>query len=264
MASNPWEILANARAQTNQLPALYMQMKHQRLSDMYQQKQMERQDKLDERADKEYQRGEQVRSGLTSAYDPSTGQIDPAKARSAFVGAGDIEGAMKFDDAELTRKQNELKTYQTINEYALQQLGGVRDQASYDAARANVKMMFDQYGHGMHFPQLPDVYDPATIHKLQMGALSGKEQLQMQMEELKAAEQQRHNQATEATARANTGIAATNARTSQGRLGVAQQALKTMQQKQGGALMPGNEDLGRYLGGNSSNNLMPFITGGEE
>ncbi len=47
----------------------YSQRQRQGLEDMYRQKQMARQDKMDTRADEVYNRGEQVRTGLTSAVD---------------------------------------------------------------------------------------------------------------------------------------------------------------------------------------------------
>lgn len=192
----------------------YQGMKQQRLEQLYRQKQLERQDKIDERADKEYNRGEQVREGLSSAYDPASGKIDPGKARAAYVGAGDIGGALKFDEGVASQRAAELKNWSTLNDYSLQLLGGVHDQTTYDQARAQAKAMYDQYGQGQHFPELPPVYDPGTVRQLQMRSLSAKEQLQAAADEAKAAEAARHNRATE-------GNAAGNLAVRQGALGLA-------------------------------------------
>jgi hypothetical protein len=192
------------------LLGMHQQMKRQRLEDLYRAKEIERQDhaeerqaKIDARTDKEYDRTEKVRTGLSEAYDPNTGTIDPVKARATYVAAGDIPGAMSFDKSRLDAQKAELETYAKINENALQLLGGVHDQASYDAARAQAKAMYEQYGHGQHFPDLPTVYDPRTIQDLQMRALSGKEQIAARRAELDASERERHNRATEGVAAGN-------------------------------------------------------------
>ncbi|KKW92689.1 hypothetical protein [Sphingobium chungbukense] len=52
MASNPWEILARARDETNSLPQLYMQLKRQRMSDLMAAKTLELKIREQDRADK--------------------------------------------------------------------------------------------------------------------------------------------------------------------------------------------------------------------
>lgn len=177
-----------------------------------------------QRAEQDYQRSEQTRNALLGAYDPATGRIDPAKARGAYLGAGDIEGAMKFDQEQMDRQVAQLETYQKVNEFGLQLLGGVTDQASYDAAKLQAQQLYAQ--NGIPFPDLPQEYNPATIQQLQMQSLDAKDQIAAKLNEMKLDEQRRHNRATE-------GVATQNAATARGRLGVAQGALGLARQKEG-------------------------------
>lgn len=179
---------------------MYDQRKRQGLEDMYRQRLRERQDKLWAREDSAYERGERKREGLTAAYDPATGKIDKAKARNAFLGAGDIEGVLDFDDKELARQKGELETFKAVNQAAIDLLGGVSDQASYTAATEQAKAIFDRYGYGNLMPQLPPTYSPETVMKLQKQALSSKERLEIGLREAAAEEQRRHNRATEGNA----------------------------------------------------------------
>lgn len=177
-----------------------------------------------QRDEQDYQRTERTRNALMGAYDPTTGTIDPAKARGAYAGAGDIEGAMKFDKGLLDQQKAQLETYQTVNEAGLQLLGGVTDQASYEAAKAQAQQLYQQYG--IPFPDLPPQYDPATIQQLQMRSLDAKDQIAARLNEMKFEEDKRRNRVTE-------GIASKNAETARGRLGVAEGALGLARQKEG-------------------------------
>jgi len=174
---------------------MYEGVKRTRLDDMYRQKQVERQDVAWKREDEAYGRDQKKREDLTAAYDPNTGKLDTGKVRKAFLGAGDIEGVLNFDDKELQRQADELKTYQAINQAAINLMSGVRDQASYDMAKQQAKVIYDRYGHP--FPELPPVYDPKTVEQLQLQALSAKERLDYGLRQATIEEQRRANKARE-------------------------------------------------------------------
>lgn len=85
-------------------------------------------------------------------------------------------------------------------EQALQQfdvvgrlMGGVRDQATYDAARQQAAALLGPDAAA----RIPAVYDPATVEQNRIKALSIQEQLQARHRELTLAETKRHNLATE-------------------------------------------------------------------
>lgn len=181
---------------------MYSQRQRQGLEDAYRQKQMERQTKIDERADSAYERGESVRTGLVDAYDPATGKMDKGKARNAFLTAGDISGLQEFDDKELSRQASEIKQYKDINDVALGLLNGVRDQATYTAAIAQARQMYDRFGHGEHFPDLPPNYDPKVVQSLMRQTEEGRKVLEMGLKEAQAEESRRHNKVTEGNASA--------------------------------------------------------------
>jgi hypothetical protein len=143
----------------------------------------------------QYQRQEQLRSGLAGAYNPETGAIDAAKVRQAYVGAGDVGGAMQFDQQQRAEKLAQIDILHKVNDYGLQLLGGVTDQASYDQATAQAKAMYEQYG--VPFPQLPVAYSPGVVRALQMRSLSAKDQLDAAAREASAAETHRHNTVVE-------------------------------------------------------------------
>jgi hypothetical protein len=130
------------------------------------------------RQEAEYQRGEQLRGALATAIDPATGAIDPNKARAAYLSAGDAEGAIKFDQAQAKQRADQIDIAHKVTDYGLQLLGSVRDQASYDAARAQYTSMLQQYG--LPAPELPAQYSPDTVRQLQMQSLSAKEQLELE------------------------------------------------------------------------------------
>lgn len=199
MASNPFGI---TQVDVPGLLQTYAGLQQQSLENRYRQGQLARQEKLDSRADEVYNRGEAVRKGLADAYDPATGKIDPGKARNAFLTAGDVEGVMSFDDRELSRQKGEIEQYKAINDTALGLLNSARDQASYSAAIASAKALYDRYGHGQHFPDLPSQYDPKVVEALQAQTEEGRKFLEMRLKQAQAEEVRRHNRATEGTAAA--------------------------------------------------------------
>lgn len=111
-------------------------------------------------------------------------------------------------------------------EAALQQQGavaqlvsGARDQASWDAARQQAQAM------GIDVSQVPPQFSPQVAEQIRNQSLTGLQQLEQvwkqrgyDLDVQRVQETGRHNQAAEANARANTGIAAGNLNVSQQRL----------------------------------------------
>lgn len=107
------------------------------------------------REERERQEGFQ-RSAL-AAFDPQTGQIDPVRMRSAFAQAGDIEGAMRFEESqrEQAAAQRTAQRQQMMDVARL--LDEATDQASYDRGRAIAQRM------GLDMSDIPEAYDPAWV-----------------------------------------------------------------------------------------------------
>lgn len=87
MASDPWQILQNARDSTPDLASQYMGMKRQRMADLYMQKQQERQDKADERADATAKRQDSARGLIAKGAKPDevmAQDLDIGKAYSDY------------------------------------------------------------------------------------------------------------------------------------------------------------------------------------
>lgn len=127
------------------------------------------------RQEKDYARQDQVRTGLAGALRPD-GTLDPTKAMAAYVGAGDVEGAQAFRHRETQDQLQHLDMVDKVTDHALQLLGGVHDQASWDSAKSTYLATLQQYG--LPAPQLPAEYSPETVRDLQMQSLSTKEQIE--------------------------------------------------------------------------------------
>lgn len=126
----------------------------------------------------EMRRQEAIRQGEASAYDTTTGQIDPAKLRQAHAANGDVAGAMQLDTQQQQQQLAQIEFAHKVNDYGLHLLGSVHDQASWDQARQEYVATLQRFH--LPAPELPDVYTPEAIHGLQMRALSTKEQLDAQ------------------------------------------------------------------------------------
>lgn len=150
------------------------------------------------------QRDDQTRTLLSKAFDPTTGEVDPVKAKAAFMASGDVAGARKFETDRLAAVNAQIDNAMKIHGTVSQILGGVTDQASLDAARAELGKN-PALAQGV--AQLPAQYDEAgaaTIQGLiQQGQTVG-EQLTAKKNAADAARQKladdeaaRHNKAME-------------------------------------------------------------------
>lgn len=79
---------------------------------------------------------------------------------------------------ELTGQQ--LKTYRDLNDTAMQLLGGVNDQASYDLAKDRALQLYSSNGHDASdfFAKLPAEYSPEVIEGLRLQGMDTAKQMQ--------------------------------------------------------------------------------------
>lgn len=110
---------------------------------------------LTERRD-EMQRQSALRHGLTAAYDPRSGTLDPMRARAAYLGAGDIEGVMEFDQSQ-RQQQTEINQQQqraiVIGAQLIRRVNPT-DQAGWDRVRTLAPQL------GVPLDQVPEAFDP--------------------------------------------------------------------------------------------------------
>ena len=82
----------------------------------------------------------------------------------------DPDEATKMEGDHLKLTKEKLDTFQAVNAASLQLMGGVHDQATYDAAKARAHAIHDEYGVGPDALALPDQYDPQVVNGLMMQA----------------------------------------------------------------------------------------------
>lgn len=119
----------------------------------------------------ELQRQAQLREATTAAYDPNTGQYDQRALTNAYAGAGDVQGAMSLQANERQQKLQQFKQAQDQLDLTAQLLGGVRDEASYQAARMQAQQL------GLDVSKVPPQYNPQWVETTRTQALSVKDQL---------------------------------------------------------------------------------------
>lgn len=125
-------------------------------------RQMAQQNRTQRRAEQDQQRSDTERAGLSAAYDVDTGQIDPARARAAYAGAGDIGGALAFDQHMTETHGREFTQYRDALIAAPALLAGVHDEASYQAALRQAQ----QAGMGAALQHAPPNYDPQWVQQV--------------------------------------------------------------------------------------------------
>jgi hypothetical protein len=113
------------------------------------------------------------RNLATAAAD---GPIPESVAYERMVRA-DPEGALKAEAAQGKVTKQDVDVWQAVNSASLQLMGGVHDQASYDAAKAQGHLLHQRFGVGQDALALPDKYDPEVVHGLMMQAMDVGRQL---------------------------------------------------------------------------------------
>lgn len=151
-----------------------------------------------QRAEDAYQQEQAANRLLAAAVGPE-GTIDRTKALTGYAqaGLGSKIPALQTQFAQQDKAQREAQKAQIeqhiqMFDVASRVLSGVKDQAGYDQARAELAQFFPDQA-----AKMPAVYDAATIEANRMKALPLVEQLKQQYQQMQFAETQRHNQATE-------------------------------------------------------------------
>jgi hypothetical protein len=117
--------------------------------------------------EEQYQTQRGQRNALAKAYDPATGAIDPARARAAYAGAGDIEGAMQFD-AQQRQQRQAVSAQQRADAIAAANI--IRQvNPTDDASWQQVLGMARQYGIAVP-PEVPQTFDPRFVEHFVAGA----------------------------------------------------------------------------------------------
>lgn len=108
-------------------------------------------------------------------------------------------------EAEKAKYESALKQYEVVG----QVLGTVRDQASYDAGRAQLQAM------GIPTPNAPPQYDPNVVQQFQMQAMSAKDQVAQKFKEMEYTTPTANAQLSAQTAQANNASTVATARRGQ-------------------------------------------------
>lgn len=140
-----------------------------------------------------------------------------------FADADEQQGKIGKTAAETEKLQ--IATAREQLAFLGQLAGGIRDQASYDQAKALAQ------SKGVDVSAFPPQYDPATVQAFQQQALTTEEQLAQvwkqkgyDLDVRTQGERERSNKASEATARGNLGVAQANLGLSRERLALERSA----------------------------------------
>jgi hypothetical protein len=90
----------------------------------------------------------------------------------------DPDAFLSFEGKRLNITGKQLESYRDLNDTAMQLLGGVYDQQSYDAAKARAHTLYASHGHDLNEMGLPDQYSPELVRSLQMQGMDTSKQLQ--------------------------------------------------------------------------------------
>lgn len=107
-----------------------------------------------------------------AAYDPQTGQVNAPAMRSAFAGAGDIEGALRFDAQQAQRAASARQAESS----RLGQLARLADQAT-PQNWTQIREAATQLG--INAEQIPEAYDEQWLsrQRLMLRAMSDPEEM---------------------------------------------------------------------------------------
>jgi len=140
----------------------------------------------------EYQRGIEQENALGQAYKASTGADGKIDRNKLYTGVaqsglgaklpGIQEGFSKQDKADLEVGKAKLEAGLKQYEAMAQIMSGVRDQASYDAARQQAMQIMGPDAAA----RIPPVYDPAAVEAGRLKAMGIKDQMEMHYKEVAA------------------------------------------------------------------------------
>jgi len=126
----------------------------------------------------------------------------------------DPEAFLTFQGKRLDLTKKQFGQYRDLNNMGMQLLGGVHDQATYDAAKQRALQLYSSFGHDASefIGGLPPQYSPETIKMLRLQGMDTAKQLaaiarenniesQIEVREQRADEYERHNRAIESNVR---------------------------------------------------------------
>lgn len=113
----------------------------------------------------------QLRERLRTAYDPTTGQLDPVAARTAYADAGDIKGAMGVDRQTAEARKAQYETAMERLNMTAQLLNGVSDETSFQRAKQQAQAA------GLDVSGIPQQFDPNWVQTTRQQALTVQQQL---------------------------------------------------------------------------------------
>lgn len=101
-----------------------------------------------------------------------------ARMRAAYERAirADPSQALKFQGEQLNVTKGQLEVFRNLNNTAMQLLGGVHDQASYENAKRQAASLYGRHGFDLRELGLPDQYNPELIEDLRLRGMDASKQ----------------------------------------------------------------------------------------
>ena len=87
------------------------------------------------------------------------------------------EGFLTFEGKRLDISKRQLESYRDLNDTAMQLLGGVHDQSSYEAAKSRAQALYAQHGMDLSSLNLPDQYSPELVESLRLQGMDTAKQM---------------------------------------------------------------------------------------
>jgi hypothetical protein len=110
--------------------------------------------------------------------DDTPQQPGHSAAEEAAIRA-DPKGFLEFQGKRLDVTKGQLENFRTLNDSAMQLLGGVHDDATLQAAKGQARQLYQRFGADPSFiDSIPDTYSPEMIRDLQMRGMDTAKQLQ--------------------------------------------------------------------------------------
>lgn len=110
---------------------------------------------------------------------PAPGQAaDPRRTAYERAVRADPEAFLTFEGKRLDLTKKQLDNFTSLNNSAMQLLGGVSDQGSYDAARQAAAQLYERHGEDFNALGLPDQYSPELVQSLRMRGMDTAKQIE--------------------------------------------------------------------------------------
>jgi murein DD-endopeptidase MepM/ murein hydrolase activator NlpD len=110
------------------------------------------------RAFRQQQRQDDFQQSALAAYDPATGNVNAPAMRSAFVQAGNVEGAMQFDQSQITR-DNARREQSDVARARLARLATQANAQNWPQTRAAAIEL------GVPAANIPEAFDPTWLER---------------------------------------------------------------------------------------------------